>query len=208
MSKLPPSIENLFEKGELSIDVTRLILNRLPPEQVKVACGVNRYMYNKVCNDSFWILYYENKFLGPKPKFGERDLEKLKFEITDLFFCLLEYDKPKYAEIIYKKYKNYIDIARNKLENMFLGPKQKFKERDLEKLKKEINNLFFYLLKHKKEKYAIIIYKKYKNFIDIARNDNEALRLVEKYGYFELLGLLLDDVRIDSVELAQIITVF
>jgi len=110
MSKQPQPIEKLFKPGEFSIDVTRLMLNSLPLERVKVACGINRYMHKQVCDDSFWILYYERMFLGPKPKFEERDLKKLKNKITKLFYYLLKHNKEKYAIIIYKKYKDYIDI--------------------------------------------------------------------------------------------------
>jgi len=109
---LPRPIQKLFE-GEFSVDIVRLILNQLPLKQVQVACSVNKYMNQKVCDDSFWLLYYENMFLGPKPRFkSEKELNNWfsskQEQIRDLYFYLFTKERVEYAAIIYKKYKKYM----------------------------------------------------------------------------------------------------
>jgi len=205
MDKLPISIEKLFKKGELSIDVTRLILNTLPVERVKNICGVNKYMHQQVCDDSFWALYYENMFLGPKQKFEERDIEKLKEEITYLFFYLLDHNEPKYAVIIYKKYKDYIDIA--KANNYAIRWASKNGQTNVVEL----------LLKDERvnpaadDNYAIQLASQNGHTevvklllkdprVNPAANENEAIGLASENGHTEIVKLLLKDPRVNSAD--------
>jgi len=165
------SIEKLFKSGEFSIDVVRIILNKLPLERVKVVCGVNKYMNQQVCNDSFWLLYYERMFLGPKPKSTEDELKKLKPKITDLFFYLLNNEQVKYSIIIYKKYKDYIDITRNKNEAIRMASDKGYSE------------LVELLLKDKR--------------VDPTINDNKPMRSALKYHHYDVVKVLLADKRVN-----------
>jgi len=172
-------IDKLFKPGGFSIDIVRLILNKMTPEIVKAISGVNKYMNKKVCNDNFWVLYYENMFLGPKPKFRQRDSEKLKTEITGLFFYLLKHHLEFYSNRNQKR----SNISKYKLElksyNKINGPQ------------KQVNN------KHNLERCIVIIYKKYKKYININQDNNKAIRLASKKGLTNIVELLLNDSRID-----------
>jgi len=214
------SLEDLFKGDKVSIDIVRLIVNRMSVKKAKITCSINQYMNKKVCNDSFWLQYYENMFLGPKPsQFKDRDHEKLQIEITDLFFYLLKHKKVKYAIIIYKKYKKYIDIARKKNKAIRLSSKNGYIE--LVKLLLNDNRVNpdddgGYIFEHSDDysiipylfQYPIILASR-NNHADIvklllkdkrsdpAANNNQAINLASELGYVDIVKLLLQDKRVN-----------
>jgi len=163
-------VKSLFE-GELSPDITKLILMNKEVKEVKAACSTNKYM-KKLCDDRFWLQYYQIQFLGPKYyELNEDQLEKIEKKITDLFFYLLKNEKEKYTIAIYKKYKPYIDVARNKNEAIRLASKNG----QVEVVKE--------LLKDSR--------------VNPAATNNYAIQLASEYGHADVVKLLLADKRVN-----------
>jgi len=216
-------IKALFE-GKINSDVTRLIISKLEIDRIKVINCVNKYT-NKLLNDHFWLLYYENKFPNK----------------SELFLYLLA-QKSKLAIVIYKKWQKRIKVNVHKVLSLAakandvavmklflidpnLDPNM---PSNLRKYNHYINSDEYYLFRNEipasvdLDKYGnfscedtincyplfIACYEGYTEIVkillahpnidpNINHDAGNALLFASKRGYFEIVKLLLDHPKID-----------
>jgi len=208
--KIP--LEDLFKENKYSIEVVRSVLFKMPLKKLEAVSTTNKYMCNKVCDDTFWLQYGEKVF----------------DDKTELFKWSLSQKKSKLAMIVYKKYKskiidignlymavkfNQIDLVKEMLKNEQFDIKDNNSIIDLARYNDHVEILQLLLEDGRANpKNCDIVSAALNNEIklikvllkdsriDPSEYDNRAIIKTAKFGHLEVVKLLLADPRVDPTD--------